>query len=119
MCWRRDCPSVTVPQDIRTSYSLELLTTHTISHSRLIIPTMKTRTFSALFTLATCALAAPTPDSNSLFVDLFTSPSALGRYQRLLVDPATGNLLTGDALRSVTVMDYNTAPPTDPGDAGG
>ncbi|KAH6695906.1 RmlC-like cupin domain-containing protein [Leptodontidium sp. MPI-SDFR-AT-0119] len=53
---------------------------------------------------------AATPDRKALYQDLFTSPSATERFQRLLVDPATGNLLSGDALRSRIVFDYNIGP---------
>jgi hypothetical protein len=52
----------------------------------------------------------PTPDTKELFEDLFTSPSALGRFRRLLTDPATGGLLPGPALRSRIVFDYNIGP---------
>lgn len=66
---------------------------------------------------------APVPtapaDIKALFIDLFTAPSALDRYQRLLVDPASGNLLTGDALRSQIVFDYNNGASLDPGDKAG
>jgi hypothetical protein len=50
---------------------------------------------------------------------LFTAPSALNRFQRLLVDPASGNLLSGDALRSQIVFDYNNGALLDPGDKAG
>src|SRR5436190_132276 len=62
---------------------------------------------------------APTPNTKALFVDLFTAPSALERFKRLLVDPASGNLLSGDALRSQIVFDYNNGALLDPGDKAG
>jgi hypothetical protein len=52
---------------------------------------------------------APTTDTKSLFEDLYTSPTQLGRFQRLLVDPATGDLLKGDALKKAISFDYNNA----------
>lgn len=48
---------------------------------------------------------APTADTKALFVDLFTSPSAIGRFQRLLTDGA-GALLGPDALKKAVVFDY-------------
>jgi len=62
---------------------------------------------------------ASTPDTKALFQDLFTAPSALDRYKRLLVDPSTGGLLSGAALRANIVFDYNNGATLDPGDKGG
>ena len=62
---------------------------------------------------------AATPNTKALFESLFTSPSSLGRFQLLLVDPTSGNLLSGDALRSQIVFDYNNGASIDPGDTGG
>lgn len=60
-----------------------------------------------------------TPNTKALFENLFTAPSALNRFQLLLVDPTSGNLLSGDALRSQIVFDYNNGPSLDPGDTAG
>jgi hypothetical protein len=72
---------------------------------------------------ASSSAPAPAPtapiDTKALFTDLFTAPSALGRYQRLLVDPSSGNLLTGDALRAQIVFDYNNGASLDPNDKAG
>jgi hypothetical protein len=62
---------------------------------------------------------AATSNTKALFEDLFTAPSALDRFKRLLVDPASGNLLSGDALRSQIVFDYNGGALLDPGDKAG
>jgi hypothetical protein len=77
-----------------------------------------------LLSLAACAAAVPKPsstssaappppastaDSKALFQDLFTAPSALQRYQRLLVGP-DGGLLQGDALKKGIMFDYNVGP---------
>lgn len=70
-------------------------------------------------TSSTSAAPAATPNSQALFADLFTAPSAITRFQRLLVDPASGKLLTGDALRSQIVFDYNNGASLDPGDKAG
>ncbi|KAH8689233.1 RmlC-like cupin domain-containing protein [Phaeosphaeriaceae sp. PMI808] len=56
--------------------------------------------------------ATPTPsaDSNAqLFRDLFTAPTAIKRFQRLLVKGET--LLTGEALKKFTVFSFNDAKP--------
>jgi hypothetical protein len=94
------------------------------------MPTFATTVIIALATIAP-VLAIPTPDNSSppppappsdrkaLYADLFTAPTALDRYQRLLVDPASGNLLGGDALRSNIVFDYNTGAQLSAGDKGG
>ena len=58
-----------------------------------------------LAALSGTTMAAPTPDS--LYVDLYPSPTQLGRFQRLLVDPATKDLLKGDALKKAISFDYN------------
>jgi hypothetical protein len=69
----------------------------------------------------TTAAPAPaaTPPTKGLFQDLFTAPSALDRFKRLLTDPASGKLLSGDALRSQIVFDYNNGATIDPGDKAG
>jgi hypothetical protein len=68
---------------------------------------------------STALAPTATPNAKALFADLFTTPSALGRFQLLLVDPASGNLLSGDALRSQIVFDYNNGALLDPGDKAG
>ena len=70
---------------------------------------------------STSAAPAPavTPNTKALFEDLFTAPSALDRFKRLLVDPASGKLLSGDALRPQIVFDYNNGALLDPGDKAG
>ena len=70
-------------------------------------------------TTSTVAPPAPTPNTKTLYQDLFTSPSALGRFQRLLVDPVSGDLLSGAALKSQIVFDYNSGPALAPGDSAG
>jgi len=70
-------------------------------------------------TTAPAASAAPTPDTKALYADLFSSPTELGRFQRLLVDPKSGGLLQGDALRSKIVFDYTKDAVLNPGDKGG
>lgn len=62
------------------------------------------------------AVPAPTQDQAQLFRDLFTAPTAIKRFQRLLVQGST--LLTGDALRTLTVFSFNNAAPA-PGAKGG
>jgi len=70
-------------------------------------------------TTSTVVAPAPTPNTKALCQDLYTAPSALQRYQRLLVDPASGGLLSDSALRSQIVFDYNNGPSLDPGDTAG
>lgn len=58
----------------------------------------------------TAAQPAATADSNAqLFGDLFSAPTAIKRFQRLLVQG--GSLLTGEALRKLIVFDFNGAQP--------
>jgi hypothetical protein len=54
-----------------------------------------------------------------LYEELFSSPSALGRYKLLLTDPKTGGLLPTDALRKNIAFDFNGQGTLDPGDKGG
>ena len=59
------------------------------------------------------ASVAPTPDpevQKALFLDLFTAPTAIKRFQRLLTAKGQ-SLLSGDALRSLIVFDFNGAKP--------
>lgn len=63
--------------------------------------------------------APPAPartDNAQLFRDLFTAPTAIKRFQRLLVQGDT--LLTGDALKKLTVFSFNNAVPA-PNSKGG
>ena len=57
------------------------------------------------------APAAPTPTNYQakLFRDLFTAPTAIKRFQRLLTKD--GALLTGDALKKLIVFSFNDATP--------
>lgn len=71
---------------------------------------------SASTTSAAPAAPAPTEEQAQLFRDLFTAPTAIKRFQRLLVQGET--LLTGAALRKFTVFDFNGAVPAK-GAAGG
>lgn len=59
---------------------------------------------------------APTEDQAQLFRDLFTAPTAIKRFQRLLTQGET--LLTGEALKKLTVFSFNNATPA-PGAKGG
>lgn len=52
---------------------------------------------------------APTEDQAQLFRDLFSAPTAIKRFQRLLTEGQT--LLTGAALKKFTVFDFNGAMP--------
>lgn len=52
---------------------------------------------------------APAEDPAALFRDLFTAPTAIKRFQRLLTSGET--LLTGDALKKLTVFSFNNATP--------
>ena len=47
--------------------------------------------------------------SPQLFQDIFSAPTVIKRFQRLLVQG--GSLLTGDALRRLIVFDFNGAQP--------
>jgi len=60
-------------------------------------------------TSTTAAVPAPTDDQSQLFRDLFSAPTAIKRFQRLLTQGET--LLTGEALRKLTVFSFNDAVP--------
>ena len=61
-------------------------------------------------TSTTAAGPAAAADPNAqLFGDLFSAPTAIKRFQRLLVQG--GSLLTGEALRKLIVFDFNGAQP--------
>lgn len=68
------------------------------------------------------ATATPTPapapanEYGDLLHDLLTAPTAVKRFQRLLVQG--GSLLTGEALRKTTVFSFNGAT-ANPGAKGG
>lgn len=68
-------------------------------------------TVNATATTTTVAPPAPTANQDALFDDLFTAPTAIKRFQRLLTQGQT--LFTGDALRKLVVFtfDRNTPPP--------
>jgi hypothetical protein len=59
---------------------------------------------------------APANGDGNLLLDLLTVPTALKRFQRLLVQE--GSLINGDALRKSTVFSFNGAAPN-PGAKGG
>ncbi|KAL5424244.1 hypothetical protein PMIN04_003306 [Paraphaeosphaeria minitans] len=62
---------------------------------------------------STPAVAAPSPDPEvqaALFRDLFSAPTAIKRFQRLLTMKGQ-ELLSGDALRNMIVFDFNNATP--------
>ena len=71
---------------------------------------------AALGSVQALPLSSATDDQTQLFRDLFTAPTAIKRFQRLLVQGQT--LLTGDALRALTVFSFNGATPA-PGAKGG
>ncbi|KAJ4992549.1 spherulin-1A [Stagonosporopsis vannaccii] len=71
---------------------------------------------STTTTTTSAPTPAPTVDQAALFRDLFTAPTAVKRFQRLLVQGT--KLLTGDALRAITVFSFNNAVPA-PGAKGG
>jgi len=59
--------------------------------------------------------AAPTPDPEqqaALFRDLFTAPTAVKRFQRLLTAKGE-SLLSGDALKNLIVFNFNGAKPAE------
>lgn len=64
---------------------------------------------------STDSIPAPTGISKQLFQDLFTAPSALDRFKRLLVDPASGKLLSNDAVKSNIAFDYYSNAQPNPG----
>ncbi|KAF9696859.1 hypothetical protein EKO04_005228 [Ascochyta lentis] len=55
------------------------------------------------------AAPAPTDKQAYLFRDLFTAPTAVKRFQRLLTQDET--LLTGEDLKNLTVFSFNNAMP--------
>lgn len=71
---------------------------------------------AALGSVQALPFSSTTDDQSQLFRDLFTAPTAIKRFQRLLVQGQT--LLTGDALRALTVFSFNGATPA-PGAKGG
>jgi hypothetical protein len=63
--------------------------------------------------------APPAPTSTpDIFDDLLTAPTAIKRFQRLLVDGAQ-KLITGDALRKMIVFPFDPATPPPNGTTGG
>ena len=63
-----------------------------------------TTTFTSMSTSTSTRDASP-----QLFQDIFSAPTVIKRFQRLLVQG--GSLLTGDALRRLIVFDFNGAQP--------
>ena len=63
-----------------------------------------TTTFTSTSTSTSTRDASP-----QLFQDIFSAPTVIKRFQRLLVQG--GSLLTGDALRRLIVFDFDGAQP--------
>ena len=63
-----------------------------------------TTTFTSTSTSTSTRDASP-----QLFQDIFSAPTVIKRFQRLLVQG--GSLLAGDALRRLIVFDFNGAQP--------
>ena len=62
------------------------------------------------FTSMSTSTSTSTRDASpQLFQDIFSAPTVIKRFQRLLVQG--GSLLTGDALRRLIVFDFNGAQP--------
>lgn len=65
---------------------------------------------SSTTTLTSTSTSTSTRDASpQLFQDIFSAPTVIKRFQRLLVQG--GSLLTGDALRRLIVFDFNGAQP--------
>lgn len=65
---------------------------------------------SSTTTLMSTSTSTSTRDASpQLFQDIFSAPTVIKRFQRLLVQG--GSLLTGDALRRLIVFDFNGAQP--------
>ena len=65
---------------------------------------------SSTTTLTSTSTSMSTRDASpQLFQDIFSAPTVIKRFQRLLVQG--GSLLTGDALRRLIVFDFNGAQP--------
>jgi hypothetical protein len=65
---------------------------------------------SSTATLTSTSTSTSTRDASpQLFQDIFSAPTVIKRFQRLLVQG--GSLLTGDALRRLIVFDFNGAQP--------
>lgn len=74
------------------------------------------QSYSPYSTATAPAAPSATPDQSYLFDDLFTAPTAIKRFQRLLTQGET--LLTGEALKKLIVFSFNNAVPA-PGAEGG
>jgi hypothetical protein len=59
--------------------------------------------------MASSTSTSASPEATNLYLDLFSAPTAIKRFQRLLVQGDT--LLTGPALKALTVFDFNNAKP--------
>ncbi|KAF1963545.1 RmlC-like cupin [Byssothecium circinans] len=68
---------------------------------------------SATATSTGAPAATPDPEAQAqLFQDLFTAPTAVKRFQRLLSNDKNGDtLLTGESLKAMTVFNFNGAKP--------
>ena len=65
---------------------------------------------SSTTTLTSTSTFTSTRDASpQLFQDIFSAPTVIKRFQRLLVQG--GSLLTGDALRRLIVFNFNGAQP--------
>jgi hypothetical protein len=67
-----------------------------------------TTTFTSMST-STSTSTSTRDASPQLFQDIFSAPTVIKRFQRLLVQG--GSLLAGDALRRLIVFDFNGAQP--------
>ena len=65
----------------------------------------------ATTTSAAPPAATPTDNQAQLFRDLFTAPTAIKRFQRLLTNGGQ-TLFTGDALRKMVVFPFDSGAPT-------
>ena len=65
-----------------------------------------TTTFTSMSTSTSTSTRDASPQ---LFQDIFSAPTVIKRFQRLLVQG--GSLLAGDALRRLIVFDFNGAQP--------
>ena len=105
-------PTSMVPQVIGTAVS---------TGTPITIPCESTTSKTASSTSTSTSRAVPPPpapvDNSALFRDLFTAPTAIKRFQRLLT-AAGEKLLSAEELRKLVVFDFNGATPA-PGAKGG
>ncbi|KAF1829737.1 RmlC-like cupin [Decorospora gaudefroyi] len=74
---------------------------------------------SSATTATSMAAPAATADQSPLFNALFTAPTAIKRYQKLLTEGTTKKLLTGDALRNAVIFPFGNSAELAPGAPGG